>query len=132
MTCRAFPNIISLLIFITIHSHFYSSTLLSYRSFAMFAEAGLLSNALAWALLLSAPFVDAVANIDMTAIGASTTLSQKPKVCNILDYGGVADGKMDVGPAISKAFSSCVSGNAATLYVPKGNYSRMFNIFSQG
>lgn len=89
----------------------------------MFSEAGLLTSAIAWGIFLLPTFVNAAANIDMDAIGASTSLSSKFKICNILDYGGVADGKTDVGPAISKAFSSCVAGNAATLYVPEGNYS---------
>lgn len=89
----------------------------------MLAEAGLLTNAFAWALFLSAPVVNAAANIDFTSVGPSTSLSSKSTICNVLDYGGVADGETDIGPAITKAYSSCVSGNAATLYVPEGNYS---------
>lgn len=89
----------------------------------MFSEAGLLTNAFAWALLLVAPVINAAANVDLTTVGPSTPLSSKSTICNVLDYGGVADGETDIGPAITKAYSSCVSGKAATLYVPEGNYS---------
>ena len=83
-------------------------------------------------LLLTFSSVDAQANIDKRATGALTPLSSKSKVCSVLDYGGVADGKTDIGPAITKAFSSCVSGNAATLYIPEGQYSRTTSDLSTG
>jgi polygalacturonase len=35
----------------------------------------------------------------------------------------VADGTTDIGPAISKAFTSCAKAGGATLVVPAGNYS---------
>ena len=55
--------------------------------------------------------------------GSLTPLSSKSKQCSVLDYGGVADGKTDIGPAISRAFKSCASAGGATLVVPAGNYS---------
>ena len=55
--------------------------------------------------------------------GAITPLSSKSTLCSILDYGAVADGQSDISAAINSAFSSCVKGKAATLYVPSGNYS---------
>jgi len=48
---------------------------------------------------------------------------QSQKTCNVLDYGGKADNKTDVGPAITNAYKSCVAGNSgATLLVPAGNF----------
>lgn len=57
------------------------------------------------------------------ATGALTSLSSKSKKCSVLDYGGVADGTTDIGPAISNAFTSCAKAGGATLVVPAGNYS---------
>lgn len=59
--------------------------------------------------------------LEGTAVGPTTALSTKTRVCNVLDYGGVADGATDIGPAITKAFACVTSGTAgATLYVPAG------------
>jgi rhamnogalacturonan hydrolase len=45
-------------------------------------------------------------------VGPTTPLSQKTKVCNILDYGALRD-----------AFQKCVLLNKGSrLYVPSGNY----------
>lgn len=77
-------------------------------------------------MLASSLLGSAWAAVDLAAVGASTTLDTKAAVmCSVLDYGAVADGETDIGPAISSAFTECVSGNAATLYVPEGNYSSM-------
>ena len=57
------------------------------------------------------------------ALGATTPLSSKSALCNILNYGGVADGKTDVSTAITNTFNQCVKGKAATLYIPGGSYS---------
>lgn len=62
--------------------------------------------------------------IDKRSVGALTPLSSKTKVCNILDYGGVADNSTDIGPAIKSAFASCAIGGGATIYIPPGSYSR--------
>lgn len=43
------------------------------------------------------------------------------KTCNVLNYGGVADGKTDLGPAITKAFAACKTGGV--VVVPSGNYA---------
>lgn len=41
----------------------------------------------------------------------------------MLDYGGKADGKTDIGPAIMDTYNKCVKGNSgAVLHVPSGNY----------
>lgn len=79
-------------------------------------------------LLLLSSLLAAVVNTTVIAkrsVGASTPLSSKSKICNVLDYGGIADGKTDVSTAIKSAFTKCVSGSAATLYVPAGKYSCM-------
>lgn len=78
--------------------------------------------------LLGSSLADAQASINKRATGALTPLSSKSKVCSVLDYGGVADGKTDVGPAILKAFALCVSGNAATLLIPEGDYSSQLSV----
>lgn len=62
--------------------------------------------------------------VDLTLVGPSTPLSQKTTICNVLNYGGVADNKTDIGPAILLAFSSCAIKGGATLYIPPGSYSR--------
>lgn len=50
-------------------------------------------------------------------------MSAKTTVCNILDYGGVADNSTDVATAINSAFTKCVKPTAASrLFVPSGNY----------
>lgn len=69
--------------------------------------------------------------VDLQSAGASTLLSSKATFCNVKDYGGIADGKTDIGPAISKAYSSCAWKGGATIYVPPGNYSRKFILISQ-
>ena len=63
------------------------------------------------------------ATILKRSTGALTPLSSKSKQCSVLDYGGVADGETDVGPAITKAFTDCVGDGSATLVIPDGNYS---------
>jgi rhamnogalacturonan hydrolase len=63
--------------------------------------------------------------VDKRSVGALTPISAKTKIRNILDYGGVADNKTDIGPAIELAFSSCAVSGGATLYIPPGSYSRM-------
>ena len=45
-------------------------------------------------------------------VGPTTTTEAKraKKICNVLDYGAKADKSTDIGPALSKAWSACVSG----------------------
>lgn len=56
-------------------------------------------------------------------VGPTTSYATKAsnKICNVLDYGGVADEKTDIGPAISSAWSACKSGGV--VYIPSGNYA---------
>jgi rhamnogalacturonan hydrolase len=67
--------------------------------------------------------------VEGTPVGPQTPLSAKAgTVCNVLNYGGAADGKTDVGAAINRAFKECVlraGSNGSTLYVPPGQYSSM-------
>lgn len=63
------------------------------------------------------------AQVDLTSVGALTPLSAKTTICNVLDYGGVADNSTDIGPAILSAFTNCAKAGGATLYVPPGSYS---------
>lgn len=63
-------------------------------------------------------------------VGPTSSLSDKSgTICNVLNYGAVADGKTDIGVAITNAFSQCVvkANGGATLLVPEGEYlSRSF------
>lgn len=56
-------------------------------------------------------------------VGPLTTRAKKAatKTCNVLDYGGVADGTTDVGPAISSAFAACKTGGV--VEIPSGDYA---------
>jgi hypothetical protein len=49
-------------------------------------------------------------------VGPTTTREAKrsKKVCNILDYGGVASKTSDIGPPISSAFAACKTGGTGT------------------
>lgn len=57
------------------------------------------------------------------SVGPLTSSSTKGahKTCNVLDYGGKADGKTDLGPAIVSAFEACSSGGL--VIIPSGNYA---------
>ncbi|PNS21138.1 hypothetical protein CAC42_3476 [Sphaceloma murrayae] len=57
------------------------------------------------------------------AVGPTTNTAAKraKKVCNVLDNGGKADGKTDIGPAITKAFNACKTGGI--VLIPAGNYA---------
>jgi rhamnogalacturonan hydrolase len=79
--------------------------------------------------ILFSSIAQAAAQVDTTAVGAKTPLSSKSTICNVLDYGAVADNKTDIGPAILKAFTDCASGGGATIYVPPGSYSSLFPAF---
>jgi rhamnogalacturonan hydrolase len=82
----------------------------------------IVSTLLVPALLLS--FLVQATQVDKRSVGTLTPLSSKSKICNVLEYGGVADNKTDIGPAIKSAFSSCAIGGGATIYIPPGSYSR--------
>ena len=57
------------------------------------------------------------------------SVSYAVKTCNVLSYGGVADNATDIGPAITKAYTDCVSGATTNdpadtvLLVPSGTYA---------
>jgi len=55
-------------------------------------------------------------------VGPTTTRDAKAakKVCNILQYGGVASTSTDNGPAIAKAWDACKAGGQ--VLVPAGSY----------
>ncbi|KAK8209075.1 hypothetical protein M8818_003769 [Zalaria obscura] len=57
------------------------------------------------------------------SVGPLTSHATKAakKTCNVLSYGGVADGKTDIGPAITSAFTACKSGGV--VIIPSGNYA---------
>ncbi|KAH8684734.1 rhamnogalacturonase rhgA [Tricladium varicosporioides] len=50
----------------------------------------------------------------------TTRASKRTKVCNVLDYGGVASKTSDIGPPIASAHAACKNGG--TVYVPPGDY----------
>jgi rhamnogalacturonan hydrolase len=55
-------------------------------------------------------------------VGPLTSVSTKKstKLCNVLDYGAVADQSTDLGPPLADAFDDCSSGGL--VYVPSGDY----------
>lgn len=55
-------------------------------------------------------------------VGPTTTTAEKAatKVCNILDYGGVASATTDNSAAIESAWAACKSGGQ--VYIPSGSY----------
>jgi len=51
------------------------------------------------------------------------------KTCNVLDYGGKADNKTDLGPAVINTYNGCVKGSSGnTLLVPSGLFLLNSNI----
>ncbi|KAH8800026.1 pectin lyase fold/virulence factor [Hyaloscypha sp. PMI_1271] len=69
--------------------------------------------------ILFSSFVSAQLSGD---VGPSTTTASKAakKVCNILNYGGVASKTTDNAPAIASAWAACKSGGE--VYIPAGDY----------
>lgn len=57
------------------------------------------------------------------AVGPLTSISAKKavKICDITNYGAVADGTSDVSSAINDAFSDCSSGGV--IVIPSGTYA---------
>lgn len=57
------------------------------------------------------------------SVGPTTDYATKAstKTCSVLDYDGVADGKTDIGPAISSAWDDCKEGGV--VYIPSGEYA---------
>ena len=49
------------------------------------------------------------------------TKKAKNKICDVTDYGAVADGSSDIGDAILSAWDDCASGGL--VYIPPGDYS---------
>lgn len=56
------------------------------------------------------------------SVGPLTTVSDKKAVaiCNVLDYGAVADNSTDLGTPLLDAFNACIDGGL--VYVPSGDY----------
>lgn len=52
------------------------------------------------------------------SIGPLTSFKDKAsvKICDITDYGGVADGKTDIGDALQEAWDECSTGGL--IYIP--------------
>ncbi|WWD21408.1 hypothetical protein CI109_105893 [Kwoniella shandongensis] len=56
--------------------------------------------------------------------GPITPLSSRKTLCNVLDYGGVADNSTDISAAITATYKNCVAVNTGSiLYVPPGTYA---------
>lgn len=51
-------------------------------------------------------------------VGPTTSRATKrgKKVCNVLDYGGVASKTADIGPPIASAFAACKTGGTGNLF----------------
>lgn len=52
------------------------------------------------------------------SVGPLTSRAAKraTKVCNVLNYGGVASKTSDVGPAVASAFAACKSGGTGKYF----------------
>lgn len=96
-------------------------------SFGVRMFANILS-ALVVPTILFSSFAQAT-QVDKRSVGALTPLSAKTTVCNVLDYGAVADNSTDIGPAILSAFTNCAKAGGATIYIPPGSYSRKSQAF---
>ncbi|KAI8137478.1 rhamnogalacturonase E [Fennellomyces sp. T-0311] len=58
-------------------------------------------------------------------VGPKISVADKAtkKICNVLDYGAVADKKTDLGPALGDAFFDCARTNdGGVVYIPEGDY----------
>ena len=62
-------------------------------------------------------------NTSKYPVGPLTSTQSKwtTKVCNVTDYGAVADGQTDLGPALTAAFNACSSGGVVN--VPSGIFA---------
>lgn len=49
----------------------------------------------------------------------STAAKKAKKQCSVLDYGAKADGKTDIGPALTKAWAACASGGLGKAWLPQ-------------
>ncbi|GAB7351037.1 hypothetical protein MBLNU459_g1521t1 [Dothideomycetes sp. NU459] len=66
------------------------------------------------------------------SVGPLTTIAAKTavKTCNVLNYGAVADGKTDIGAAITSAFAACKSGGV--IVIPSGDYAMSTTVTLSG
>lgn len=73
-------------------------------------------------LLAAASFIIPAAAQLSGTVGPTTSTAAKAatKVCNILDYGGVASATTDNGAAIQSAWDACKTGGQ--VYIPAGDY----------
>lgn len=55
-------------------------------------------------------------------VGPLTTITSKKDkaLCNVVDYGAVADNSTDLGPPLTDAFNACIDGGL--VYIPSGDY----------
>ena len=51
------------------------------------------------------------------SVGPLTTrASKRSKVCNVLNYGGVASKTSDIGPPLASAFAACKTGGTGEFF----------------
>ena len=70
--------------------------------------------------LLAGLLLSSLASAQLSGVvGPTTTRATKrsKKVCNVLDYGGVASKTADIGPPITSAFAACKSGGTGILFL---------------
>jgi len=74
-------------------------------------------------LLVSAPLLPSVLAQLNASTGPLTTPDTKRcvKVCDVTDYGAVADGTTDLGPPLYAAFNACATGGVVDI--PAGTYT---------
>jgi rhamnogalacturonan hydrolase len=67
------------------------------------------------------------------SVGPLTSVSAKKaaKMCDVTNYGAVADNSTDLGAPLTSAFNDCIDGGL--VYVPSGNYAlKTFVTLSNG
>ncbi|KAJ7735921.1 pectin lyase-like protein [Mycena metata] len=76
-----------------------------------------------------------LAALSLLALALVTSPAAAFIECNVLDYGAVADNTTDLGPALTKAWTTCVIPQVTTtvatnvlLYVPAGNFLLKSNV----
>ncbi|ORY58759.1 pectin lyase fold/virulence factor [Pseudomassariella vexata] len=73
------------------------------------------------ALLATASYIlPAAAQLSGSVGPTSSTADKVAKICNIMDYGGVASATEDNGAAIQSAWDDCKTGGQ--VYIPEGDY----------
>lgn len=76
------------------------------------------------AFVAAVSFLSACCSAQLTgSVGPTTSTASKAakKICNVLNYGAVADLSTDLGPPLAAAWNACKSGGI--VWIPSGDYA---------